>query len=67
LISFAIALPILIIGLNKWLESYANRMSLNFWLFLIPLIITAGITFLTISWQTIKSAATNPVEALRYE
>jgi putative ABC transport system permease protein len=66
-ISFLIALPVLFYGLNAWLQGYANRMALNGWLFIVPMIIVAVITLATVSYQTIKSATANPVEALRYE
>jgi ABC-type antimicrobial peptide transport system permease subunit len=66
-ISFLIALPVLFYGLNSWLQGYANRMALNGWLFILPMGIVALITLVTVSYQTIKSATANPVEALRYE
>jgi putative ABC transport system permease protein len=42
-------------------------MALNGWLFILPMGIVALITLVTVSYQTIKSATANPVEALRYE
>jgi putative ABC transport system permease protein len=66
-ISFIVALPLLVYGLNIWLNDYAIRMSLNVWLFLIPLILVSCITLITVSHQTIKAANTNPVNSLRDE
>ena len=66
-ISFFIAAPLLFLGLNYWLDGYANRMELNSSLFMIPLVTVGGITLLTVSYQTIKSATINPVDALKYE
>jgi putative ABC transport system permease protein len=66
-ISFLVALPVLFYGLSTWLQGYANRMALNGWLFILPMGIVALITLVTVSYQTIKSATANPVEALRYE
>ncbi|MCB0746601.1 MAG: ABC transporter permease, partial [Ignavibacteriae bacterium] len=66
-ISFLVTLPLLYFGLNTWLEDYANRMSLNIWLFILPLFLVGIITLLTVSHQTIKAANTNPVKTLRHE
>ncbi|MBN2012941.1 ABC transporter permease [candidate division KSB1 bacterium] len=65
--SFIITLPLLFYGLNNWLNGFANRMSLNGWLFFVPLVLVAGITLLTVSYQTIKSALANPIDAIKYE
>jgi len=66
-LSFVVALPILIYGINLWLNDFAYRMALNIWLFVLPLILVYCITLLTISYQTIKVAISNPVESLKYE
>lgn len=63
----AVAVPALIFGLNLILRSYANRMPLNLWLFILPIVMVALVTLLTISGQTVKSATANPIKALRYE
>ena len=66
-ISFIIALPLSLFGINQWLNSFANRMSLNSWIFLMPLLVISVITILTISSHVIKAAVANPVESLKYE
>jgi len=66
-VAFAISLLPTILGINKWLESFANRMSLSGWLFVAPLAVVFMITLLTISSHAIKAALANPVESLRYE
>jgi putative ABC transport system permease protein len=66
-ISFAIALPLSYIGIKQWLNQFANRLSPDGWLFFLPLIIVAAITFLTISSHVIKAALINPAESLKYE
>lgn len=66
-ISFIIAIPLSYYGLNIWLQDFANRMSLNIWLFLVPLIAVGVITLFTVGYQTTKAAITNPVESLRDE
>ena len=67
LYSFIISIPVLILGLNRFLNEYAYRINLNVWLFVVPMIIIATITLLTIVYQFVKAATVNPVESLKYE
>lgn len=67
LISSVVALPIAYFAMREWLSGYANRISLNWWLFVIPLGVVLLIALLTVSFQTIKAAIANPVKSLRYE
>jgi putative ABC transport system permease protein len=53
--------------MERWLSNYAVRISLNIWLFLIPLFSVLLISLLTISVQTLNAARANPVESLRNE
>ncbi len=66
-IAFIIAVPIAWFFMNKWLENFAYRTSLSWWIFLLAGGITFLITLFTISWQSWRTAIRNPVEALRYE
>ncbi len=67
LISFAIATPITYYLLQKWLENYAFKVSINPWMFVLPALMILVIAFITISTQTIKAASANPVNSLRTE
>lgn len=67
LVSFLISLPLCYFGIKRWLESFATRMELNLWIFLLPLIIVFFIACLTISSQVIKAIKANPADNLRYE
>jgi putative ABC transport system permease protein len=67
LISFIIALPISYFGIRYWLESFASRMDITVWIFLLPLIIVSLVTSFTICSHVIKAAMANPVESLRNE
>jgi predicted permease len=62
-----IAWPASYIIMNKILENYAARTALSFWIFISAFIITLLVALVTISYQTIKAANSNPVKALRYE
>ncbi len=64
--AFVIATPIAYYGLNKWLESFAYKSPLSWWVFVLAGLITLGIAILTVSWKTYKAAIGNPVEALKY-
>jgi putative ABC transport system permease protein len=66
-IAFVIAVPVAWFIMNKWLENYAYRVELSWWIFAIAGIIAFAIALITVSWQSWRAATRNPVEALRYE
>jgi putative ABC transport system permease protein len=53
--------------MTKWLENFAFRITLDWWVFMSGAIIVLIITALTVSLQTMKAASTNPVDSLKYE
>lgn len=67
LISNLIAWPIAWYFISKWLENFAYRIELTIWPFLLAGLVALVIALLTVSWQAIRAARANPVEALRYE
>jgi len=66
-ISFVIATPIAYYGMSKWLESFAYRASLSWWVFALAGLISLLNVLLTVSGLTYRAARRNPIEALRYE
>ena len=66
-IAFVIATPIAYYTMNKWLESFAYKISLSWWIFALSGLLALGIALLTVCWQSWRAATQNPVEALRYE
>jgi putative ABC transport system permease protein len=66
-IAFVIATPIAYYAMNKWLENFAYKTNLSWWVFALAGVLALGIALLTVSWQSWKAATRNPVEALRYE
>ena len=66
-IAFVIATPLAYFAMNKWLESFAYKTELSWWIFALAGLMALGIALLTVSWQSWKAATRNPVEALRYE
>jgi len=67
LIAFILACPISYLALNLWLDSFAYKTELSWWVFGSAGIIALGIALLTVSWQSWRAAKMNPVESLRYE
>ena len=67
LIASVIALPIAWYTMSKWLLDFAFRISIQWWVFVMAGIIAVIIAFVTISFQSIKAATTNPVKSLRSE
>jgi len=53
--------------LLKWLQDFAYRTSIEWWIFAIAAALALLISILTISWYSLKAARKNPVESLRYE
>lgn len=66
-ISFVIATPIAWFIMNKWLENFAYKVTMSWWIFALAGILALGIALLTVTFQSWKAATRNPVEALRYE
>jgi putative ABC transport system permease protein len=66
-IAFIIATPIAYYAMNKWLESFAYKTELSWWIFALAGFLALGIALLTVSFQSWKAASRNPVESLRYE
>lgn len=69
LVGFAILLatPLVWWGMNKWLQAFPYRLDISATVFLVAGVIVLVVALLTISFQTVKAARTNPVDSLRYE
>ncbi len=66
-IAFVIATPISYYAMDKWLQNFAYRTQLSWWVFALAGLLALVIALLTVSWQSWLAARRNPVEALRYE
>jgi putative ABC transport system permease protein len=53
--------------MNKWLHNFAYRINIGLGIFLASSMIALVIALLTVSYRSIKAAAANPVDSLRYE
>jgi putative ABC transport system permease protein len=67
MIAFVLACPITWFFMQRWLENFAYKTTVSWWVFAFSGVLTLGIAILTVSWQSWKAAKGNPVEALRYE
>lgn len=67
LLAAVIATPLAWYGMNKWLDSYAFRINISWWIFPAAGLIVLLITLCTISFHSIRTAMVNPVKSLRTE
>jgi putative ABC transport system permease protein len=67
MISIIIACPIAWYAMHKWLQNFAYRVDISWWIFVLAGVVALIIALLTVSFQSYKAASKNPVEALRYE
>ncbi|HXR82819.1 MAG TPA: ABC transporter permease [Hanamia sp.] len=66
-IACLIAFPLSYWAMNKWLQSFAYRINISWWMFVVAGVVALFIALLTVSFQAIKAAIANPVESLRSE
>lgn len=67
LLSSVIAIPVAWYVMHKWLEDFAYRITLHWWIFTASALLSIVIAFLTVSSHAIKAAIANPIRALRTE
>lgn len=67
ILSFVLAMPLAYLGMNRWLQSFAYKTELSWWIFVLAGLICFVISAIPITFQSLKAARRNPVEALRYE
>ena len=67
MISFLIASPVAWWAMNSWLQSYNIVLPISWWIFALTFLLSIVIALLTISFQSVKAAMTNPAKSLRSE
>jgi putative ABC transport system permease protein len=67
LIAIVIASPIAWYTMHRWLQDFASRIDIQWWVFAVAGLLAVGIALLTVSFQSIKAALVNPVKSLRSE
>ena len=67
ILAFVVVTPLAWLAMNKWMQNFADKTTISWWIFALSglgMLLTA---FLTLSFQTIKAAVANPVKSLRSE
>lgn len=67
ILAIAIATPLAWLAMNEWLESFAYRIHIEWWIFALSAFISIAIALFTLSVQSIRAALANPVKSLRAE
>lgn len=67
IIASIIAIPISYYGLTKWLESFAFKTPISWWVFAICFLSLGLVVMATISYKSVRAAMSNPVDAIKYE
>lgn len=67
LFSSLLGIPLAFIIMNNWISSYAFRTDMEWWFFILPVLVLIIIATLTVSYQTLKTAHSSAVESLKYE
>lgn len=65
--AFIIGVPIAFMIVKRWLDNFSYHIALSPWLFLLVGFATLAIALLTVSYHTMRTAATNPVQSIRSE
>ena len=67
ILAFLIAFPLAWYAMNNWLQQYAYKIDMGWWMFILAALLTICIAFITVSYQSIKAVIANPVKSLRTE
>ena len=67
IIAFVIAAPVAWYLMNKWLQDFAYRTPISWWVFAVAIFSALVVTCIAVGFQTIKAAIANPVNSLRTE
>jgi putative ABC transport system permease protein len=67
LIANLFAWPAAYFVMSEWLKSFAYRINIGIWVFVLSGLLAAGIALVTVSFQAIRAARANPIDSLRYE
>jgi len=67
LVAFVVAVPVSTYAVNQWLQNFSYQTTMDWWIFAVAGFGTMLIALLTVSFQTLKAALANPVEALKNE
>ena len=67
ILALLLAFPLSYLIMNSWLSDYAYRIDISWWLFAVGAVFVIGVSWLTVSWHSVRAATVNPVESLKSE
>jgi putative ABC transport system permease protein len=67
MIAALVAMPVAYFALEEWLSNYEMRVGLNAWVFILPILLIMVLAFITVGFQTLRTALTNPTNSLKQE
>jgi putative ABC transport system permease protein len=67
LVANILAWPLAYVVMNRWLQSFAYRIEMTIWYFVLSGLLALFISLLTVSFRSVRAAMANPVDSLRYE
>ena len=67
LLANIVAWPLAYLAMNSWLQNFAYQVKINIWTFLSSALLAFLIALITVSYQVVKAAISNPVDSMRYE
>jgi len=67
IIAFALAVPVAYYMMNNWLQNFAYRIKMGTWIFILAVLVSVLIAWITVGYKSIKAALANPVKSLRTE
>ena len=67
LVSGLIGIPVAYMIVKQWLSKYAFHIDIQWWFYLLPLMMILAVALITVIYQSLKAAMTNPVKSLRSE
>ena len=66
-LAFIVAVPLAYFAMQRWLDGFAYRIEISWWIFLMAGLTALGVALLTVSYQAVKAALADPVKSLRHE
>jgi putative ABC transport system permease protein len=67
IISNLVAWPLAWFGMDKWLQNFQYRIDMTIWIFALAFGLSLAIALISVTWQSVRAAVSNPADTLRYE
>lgn len=66
-VAFVVGIPIAWLMMHRWLENYSQRISLSWWIFVLAGLVAVILAFVSVIWQSVRTARANPATVLKKE